>query len=157
MAITINPGDIIASLALFFSIFATVKTINFNNRQRSLIESQEKLNNLLLEREASESATERQANLGASFIKLGSNKYRLKIWNKGKAIARNVSLEFPEGNDVLLERDIDEKFPMEALDTYQSVELIASVHMGTKSKHAIRLIWADEHNERNEKLVYATL
>ncbi|MDH1291363.1 hypothetical protein N5C43_08835 [Comamonas terrigena] len=157
MAITIEPGDIIAGLALLFSIYATVKTVQFNNRQKSLIESQEKLNKLLLEKETSDSASGRQANIGASFIKLGSSKYRLKIWNKGKAVARNVILEFPEGNDVLIESDIKEKFPLEALDTHQSVELIASVHMETKSKHAIRLIWSDEHSERNEKLVYATL
>lgn len=157
MAVTIEPGDVIAGLAFLFSIYATVKTIQFNNRQQSLIESQEKLNNLLLEKEAFDSASERQANLGASFIKLGSGKYRLKIWNKGKAVARNVNLEFPEGNDVLIESDIKEKFPLEVLDTHQSVELIAAVHMGIKPKHAIRLIWSDEHSERNEKLVYATL
>jgi hypothetical protein len=157
MALTIEPGDIIAGLALLFSIYATIKTIQFNNRQQSLIESQEKLNRLLLEKETSDSASERRANLGASFIKLGSSKYRLKIWNKGKAVARNVILEFPEGNDVLMKREIEEKFPLEALDTHQSVELIASVHMDTKPKHAIRLIWSDDHSERNEKLVYATL
>lgn len=157
MAITIGPGDVISGLAFVFSIYATVKTIQFNNRQQSLIESQEKLNNLLLEKEISDSASERQANLGASFIKLGSNKYRLKIWNKGRAVARNIILEFPEGNDVLMESEIKEKFPLEALDTYQSVELIAAVHLGTKPKHAIRLIWSDEYHDRNEKLVYATL
>ncbi|MBS3949172.1 MAG: hypothetical protein KGZ53_00675 [Peptococcaceae bacterium] len=157
MAIAIEPGDIIAGLAFLFSIYATVKTIQFNNRQQSLIESQEKLNNLLLEKEAADSAGERQANLCAAFIRLGSSKYRLKIWNKGKSVARNVSLEFPEGNDVLMEGDIKEKFPLEVLDTHQSVELIAVIHMGTKPKHAIRLIWSDEYSERNEKLVYATL
>lgn len=157
MNITIDSGDIIAGFALFFSVYAMIKTIQFNNRQQAFIESQEKLNKLLLEKESSEATSEKKANLGASFLKLGSRKYRLKIWNKGRATARDIMIEFPEGNDVVLESEITEKFPLESLDTHQSVELIASVYMGTKSKHPIRLIWTDDHNDRNEKVVYATL
>ena len=97
------------------------------------------------------------ADLGASFVKLGSGKHRLKIWNRGKCTARNVTLEFPEGNSVLILSDIDQKFPLETLETQQSVELLAVISMGTKSKHAIKLIWSDDHRERNEKVVYPTL
>jgi len=81
MAITIDAGDIIAGLALLLSAYATWKTFQFNERQKSLIESQEKLNILLLEKERNESLVEKKANLGASFIKLGNSKYKLKIWN----------------------------------------------------------------------------
>jgi hypothetical protein len=157
IAITVDSGDVIAGFALVFSVYATVKTIQFNNRQKKLIEVQEKLNNLLLEKETADATDEKKANLGASFIKLGSNKYRLKIWNKGKAVARDVNIDFPEGNDVLLESEISAKFPLQSLDTHQSVELIAAVHMGTKPKHLIRLVWSDDHCERNEKLIYAVL
>ena len=157
MNISVDVGDVVGALALLLSIYATVKTILFNERQNSLIQSQERLNNLLLEKEANESSNEKRANLGASFIKLGSNKYRLKIWNKGKAVARNVSLEFPEGNDMVLKSDLDEKFPLELLDVHQSVELITAVHMGTKPKLAVRVIWADQFSDRNEKLIYPTL
>ena len=131
--------------------------MKFNDRQKSLIESQEKLNQRLLEKEDAESNEEKKGNLGATFIKLGSNKYRLKIWNKGRATERNVSIDFPEGNDCLIESDINSKFPLETLDTLQSVELIAAVHMGTKNKHAIKLCWADDFSSTNEKIVYPTL
>ena len=157
MAITIDTGDIIAGLAFLLSGYATWKTFRFNERQKSLIDSQEKLNNLLLEKGKNEAFSEKKADLGASFIKLGSSKHRLKIWYKGKSVAKNVQIEFPEGNDVIIQSEIDEKFPLESLDTYQSVELIASVVMQTKSKHVIRLIWSDESGERNEKLVYRTI
>jgi len=152
-----SVSDVIASLALLISAFVAWKTAQFNNRQESLIESQEKLNLRLLEREDAESKSNKKADLGATFIKLGSNKYRLKIWNKGKATARNVSIEFPEENDCIIQSEVTEKFPLEALDTHQSVELIASVHAGTKSKHAIKLIWSDESSQLNEKTVYPTL
>ena len=157
MAISLTLSDIVAGLALLLSAYATWKTVQFNDKQKSLIESQERLNRRLLEKEDAESNEEKKADLGATFIKLGSSNYRLKIWNKGKAVARNVSIEFPEGNDCSVESDIKGKFPLETLDTHQSVELIASVHMGTKSKHAIKLCWADDLGPANEKVVYPTL
>lgn len=157
MPITIEAGDIIAGMALVLSGYATWKTFIFNEKQKSLIESQEKLNLLLLEKEVDAAENDKKADLGASFIKLGNSKYRLKIWNKGKSTARCVRIEFPEGNDVLIQSEVEDKFPLESLDTFQSVELIAAVHMGTKRKHLIRLIWSDDANELNEKLVYPTL
>lgn len=157
MTFSFSASDIIASCALLISAYAVWKTVQFNNRQKSLIESQERLNLRLLEREDADSVADKKADLGATFVKLGSSKYRLKIWNKGKATARNVSIEFPDGNNCIVESDVSEKFPLEALDTHQSVELIAAVHMQTKRKHAIKLIWSDEFSQSNEKTVYPTI
>lgn len=50
MAFTVDAANIIAGMALFLSGYATWITLKFNKRQQSLIESQEKLNNLLLKR-----------------------------------------------------------------------------------------------------------
>jgi hypothetical protein len=139
----ITAGNVIAGIALLLSGYATWKT--------------SKLNKLLLEKETSEALKNKKADLGASFIKLGSSNYRLKIWNKGKAIARNVRIEFPEGNNNLILLDIDQKFPLESLDTFQAVELVTAVTMGTKRKHPIKLIWSDDFDEHNEKIVYPTI
>ena len=157
IALSFSSSDIIATLALLISAYTAWKTVQFNNKQKTLIESQEKLNLRLLEREEADSASDKKADLGATFLVLGSSNHRLKVWNKGKSTARNVSIEFPDGNDCILQSDVSEKFPLEALDTHQSVELMASVHMGTKRKHAIKLIWSDEFNQRNEKTVYPTI
>lgn len=157
MAITIDAGDLIAGIALLLSGYAMWQTASFNKKQKALIEIQEKLNNLLLEKESEGAIKEKRADLGASFIKLGSNKYRLKIWNKGSATAKNVRIEFPEGNDVISDSDLANKFPMESLERYQSVELAAFVSMQTKRKHIVRLIWDDDAQSHNEKLSYPTL
>lgn len=157
MPISFTPSDIVAGLAFILSAYATWKTVQFNDRQKSFIESQEKLNHRLLEKEDAESISGKKADLGATFIKLGTSKYRLKIWNKGKTAARNVSIEFPEGNDCIVESEISEKFPLEVLDTHQSVELIASIFMETKRKHAIKLLWADDFSQSNERIAYPTL
>lgn len=157
MAVPVSSSDILSAAALLLSAYATWKTLHFNERQKSLIESQERLNNLLLEQGQNEARDTRKADLSASFIKLGSNKHRLKIWNKGKSPAHNVRIEFPEGNDTVVQSEIDEKFPLETLEQFQSVELIASFHFGTKSKHHIKLMWDDELSANNTKSVYPTI
>jgi len=157
MAVQIDLGDVFAGCALLLSMYATFTTAHFNRRQQSLIDSQERLNNLLLEKEQAGSLGEKRADLGASLIKLGKNKHRVKVWNQGKCPARNVQVEFPDGNDLVIPNDVDGKFPLEALATYQSVELIATVHMGTKAKHQIKLIWEDDDSANNEKVIYLTL
>ena len=157
MEFSVSLSDALAAIALGLSGYATWKTLRFNERQKSLIESQEKLNILLLEQGENQALNALKADLGASFIKLGSSKYRLKVWNKGRAQARNVRIEFPEGSDVFIKSDIESKFPLEALDQYHAVELIAAVHMGSKRKHHIKLIWDDETGNDMHKSVYATI
>jgi hypothetical protein len=150
-------SDIVATTALLVSTVAVWQTIKSNRRQRSLIESQERLNNLLLKKGEEEFVEDKRADIGATIVKLGSSKYRLKIWNKGKAAAKNVRISFPEGNDIVAEDEITEKFPSEILDTFESVELIAFVSLNTKRKHVIHLMWSDSFSENNEKTVYPTL
>ncbi|WP_367393974.1 hypothetical protein [Pseudomonas sp. X4] len=155
--ITVDSGDIIATLALLFSVYATFKTVQFNNRQQEVIKSQAKLNELLLDKETAGVELEKQADLGAAFLKLGNSKYRLKVFNKGKAPAHHVTIEFPEGNEVVSEGDIKSKFPLQFLDVHQNVELIASVYIGKKPKHLVRLEWDDGRPERVTKEMWATL
>lgn len=157
MAMSFSVSDIFTGLAFALSCYATWMTVQFNHRQKTLIESQERLNNMLLLQGEREVQSAARADLGASFIKLGSSKYRLKIFNKGKACARDVRIEFPDGNDILIESEIAEKFPLEILDPHQAVELIAAPHLGSKLKHTVRLIWADDASENNDKTVYPTL
>lgn len=58
---------------------------------------------------------------------------------------------------MVINSEITDKFPMESLERHQSVELIAAVHMNTKRKHVVRLIWEDDAQSHNEKLSYPTL
>ena len=157
METALTLSDIVTALALFLSAYATWKTVQFNGRQKSLIESQERLNERLLAKEDNEAEVERKADLGVTFIRLGHTKYRLKIWNKGKAPARNVTIEPLGGSDCLIQSDIDEKFPLEILEAHQSVELFAAVGIGTKSKHPVKLCWSDDFSVTNEKVFYPTL
>ncbi|MEZ8236518.1 hypothetical protein AB4116_01025 [Vibrio splendidus] len=149
-------GDGVALLALCLSGYATWKTIKFNKRQDELVETQKALNKLLLAKETEEVLDDKKADLGASIVKLGNNKYRLKIWNKGNATARNVEVDFPNGNELVNDSELNDKFPYELLEKHASIELIAYVHSQTARKQKLCLRWSDEHKNKNEKLVYPT-
>ena len=154
---SIGLSEFLATVALLLSAYATWKTLTFNERQKALIESQELLNQRLLAREDTEQRVGKQAEMGATFVKIGSSSYRLKIWNKGKSAARNVRIEFPDGNDCFIESDVQSKFPLEVLEPHQFVELIAAVGIDTKRKHTISLLWSDELQTHNQKTLYPTL
>ena len=64
MPVTIDAGDVIAGLAFLLSGYATWQTVSFNKRQKSLVESQEKLNTILLEKENEDALKGKQADLG---------------------------------------------------------------------------------------------
>lgn len=153
----ITLGDIAAVIALLLSGYAIWTTRKFNKRQLTLIESQEELNKRLLAQSDAKAFESRKADVGASYAKFGSSKYRLKVFNKGKAVARNVRIEFPDGDTPVLKSEIEDKFPMEVLEQHQSVDLIAAVSMGTPSKQTAIVRWSDDHSDSNEKTLYLTL
>ncbi|WP_217271910.1 hypothetical protein [Sphingopyxis sp. BSNA05] len=102
----ISSSDVIAFLALLIAVYSAW-------HQRAVNATQQRVNEFLLQQGENEALDARKADLGANFIKLGNNKHRLKIWNKGKATARNIRIEFPDGNDIVDEGDIRRKFPLE--------------------------------------------
>ncbi|WP_292364243.1 MULTISPECIES: hypothetical protein [unclassified Methanoculleus] len=154
---TISLGEITAIIALLLSAYATWRTHKFKKREEELLDIQKKLNIFILDKEEREATQEKKADLGANFVTIGSNKHRLKIFNKGRATAYNVTIDFPEGNHMILDHDIEQKFPLESLERGQSVELIAVVGMSTKSKLAVRLFWQNEDGKKSDKTVHVTL
>ena len=145
------------TLAFGLSVYATYKTIKFNQRQDEMAKIQAELNKLLLRKETNEAIGSSKAELGVNFFKVASNNWRLKVFNKGKGAARNVRMEFPDGNEMIVQNDIDSKFPLKRMEQHQSVELIASVHMSSPSKMTIELVWDDDTGVNQSKLFYPTL
>ncbi|EMW5171963.1 MULTISPECIES: hypothetical protein [Raoultella] len=153
---TASLGDVFGGLAFLLSIYATIKTIKFNERQKALIEAQEKLTNLQLAKEANELESSKKADVSANIVNIGNNKYKLKVFNKGKSPAKNVRIEFPDNNSPVSMSDVESKFPFESLVAYQSVDLIASGELGRASKFTVRLIWDDDFQDGNESVVHVT-
>ncbi|MBW0183981.1 MAG: hypothetical protein KXJ60_08985 [Hydrogenophaga sp.] len=77
MPFPISVGDAIAIGALLLSAYATWTTFRFNQKQNKLIESQDRLNKLLLEKEATEILNIKKSALKYSFSASGQSWCRL--------------------------------------------------------------------------------
>lgn len=154
---TLDLGDVISAFALVLSIVATVTTLRFNARQKSLIASQERLNQVLLAKEEDDSRADRSADVGANLVKVGDNRWRLKVFNRGRSSARNVAIAIDPSSDLLNSGDVEAKFPLEVLEPQQGVDLIALVHLNSNSKQPITLRWDDDTDDGREKTVYVTI
>lgn len=150
----VSLGDIFGGLAFLLSIYATIKTIKFNERQKTLIDAQERLAHLQLIKEKNELEHAKKGDVKANIVSVGNNKYKLRVFNQGKGVAKNVRIEFPNNNSPISMSDVNSKFPFESLVSYQSVDLIASADLGRVSKFTVRLTWDDDYKEGNESEVH---
>jgi hypothetical protein len=108
---------------------------------------------MLIDREKAEGLAAKKADLSANLIQVGKSNYRLKVFNRGKGVARNVRLiDLENPNDTfLMANDISNRFPVPILEYQQAVELIAAIHMGSPLRAHIKLIWDDETGTDHEK------
>jgi hypothetical protein len=151
MSVQVDAGDVVAGLALIIAIYSTWITARFNRRQTAFEETNERLNLMLIEKEAAETKAQKAADLSANFYKAGKNDYRLKIFNRGKGVARNVKFEVLDDSDLFMDQDITGKFPMPIMEQQSSVELIGCVDMGSPSRVHIRLTWDDDAGGNHQK------
>jgi len=149
-------SDGIAIGALLLAGWSTFRTEKFNRRQAAFEETNERLNLMLIEREASESNEQKRADVSADFYKSGANNYRLKVFNRGKATARNVRIEVLDNGRILMQDDIDRKFPVPVLEQHGSVELHAMIHFGSPPRTHVRLTWDDDLGANQSKELHPT-
>ena len=149
--------ETLGMLSVLIALYAAVITRMFYVAQNNLNETQKQLNNLLLKKERLELSENSKAEVAVNLLRVGSQKYRIKVYNKGKAAARNVSLSFEDDCDIILPDDYDSKFPMEVIEPKSSVELIASVTMMSKSKYEVTAFWEDSTSGVNSKKSIITI
>ena len=153
----IDTGDIIAFLALVVSIYALYQNHKTNQRQIGLLEMEKELNQFLIKKEKDEIDSRLRADIKGRYFKLGSNQYRLKLWNDGFANAKNITLSFKDNENIpLIQSDIESKFPLD-LESKQSVELLASVYLEMSRKHSLIVKWDDESSAGQMKELILTI
>lgn len=157
MQFQISISDVISFVALILAAYSTFKTLAFNKKQQELDERTDTLNKLLIRKENKDAISEFKADISANFIKLGSNKYRLKVFNKGKGTAKNVRIKCIENHGCLIESDINRKFPIQIFESFQHVELIASSALNSNDTLVIEFIWDDETGMDNRKTLTPVL
>lgn len=141
-----------AFVALIVSLISLQKTNKFNERQVKLAVTTDRLNQMLIEREAAEGLSSKRADISANLIEVGRNNHRLKVFNRGRGTARNVRFVLLDDEDsFLIAGDIEQKFPVPIMEQHQSVELIAALHFGSGVRAHIKLLWDDETGVDHEK------
>ena len=146
-------SDILALLALILSAYSFKKIFDFNKKQNEFIETNDKLNKLLIEKEKEDLHAKKSADISANFIKLGRSDYRIKVFNRGQSTARNVRIEILEGKDLFFKDDINSKFPIETLERHQGIELNVPLDNQSPDKAKIKFIWDDETEKDKYNIV----
>lgn len=150
---TVTVGDFIAFLALLISLYATWRTLKFRKSETELLALQKEVAALVVEKERRAA----RADLTAALITFGNTKHRLRVSNISQATAYDVDISFPDGNAPIIESEVRDKFPLEAFERGQAVDLSAAITMGTARKFAVQLTWRDDVGEHREKVVHVTL
>ncbi|MBQ5174505.1 hypothetical protein C6378_03750 [Acinetobacter pittii] len=143
-----EKSDIIALLALIFSIIGGIFTFINSLKQNKINNQQETINKYILEREEQNHALEKKAQLHLSIINFGKDK-KLRISNIGKNDARNIFIEFQE-NQAHVFSFSDDLFPIE-LKPMGKIDIVMSQYIGCPTKYNITAQWDDDFKEENKE------
>lgn len=147
-----SVGDVASAASAVVAFVALIVSAISLHKANKFGATADRLNRLLIEREQAETVALKKADLSANIVKVGRTNYRLKVFNRGKNIARNVRLIDLDLDSSLLPADeLQRKFPIPVLEQHQSVELIVAVTLGSGVRVHIKLLWDDEAGKDNEK------
>lgn len=136
---------IIAFIALLVSVVSMHKTNKFSS-------TADRLNRILIEKEQAEGLSSKKADISANLVKISKNDYRLKVFNRGKGVARNVQLvDLNSDESMLIASEIERKFPVPILDPHQSVDIIVAVFLSANPRAHIKIMWDDDTGSNHEK------
>jgi hypothetical protein len=135
-------GLVISCLALLWGLFTYCK------HDKKIKKQDEKINQYKLELIEKQKVDEKKAIIEANIIKGESYKRIIKVYNKGKAIARNVQVNFPklEGCNISSNPCPIDIRPQNSID----IEISLFMHPNRSTKIELSFTWSDDFNEINE-------
>lgn len=142
------------TIAIIISILAYRDSRKANKLQFRINEVEEKIKKYELEEIEKEREDATKACVEASIIKEAIGKYKLRIWNSGKATASNVDFKVPEECETMVYRD---KVPFEFLEPGKQFAEHVSVHFGTPNKFEVVTSWNDEQGEQYSRKQMVTI
>lgn len=133
--------------SFLLSVVAIIGTIFTYFKHDRKIKAQEKLiNDYQLDKIDEKKIQKTQAVVRASLIS-GTKGHRiLRVYNKGKATARNVRLMIKDEPDCLYATN---PFPFPALNESENVDLNIHLHHGSPDNMSFEILWDDKFNLDN--------
>lgn len=150
-------ANLMAAFALVISAAALAHSVRQGRRQHGLTLRETEYVRLLLAKEHREAKLAETASLSARLYMSGKSDWRLKVFNRGPGMARNVRLAFDTENSLFSESWVEDKFPMEKMEAQQSVEILAFPHLQSRSKEDITLMWDDDSGSERSNIVTVTI
>lgn len=135
-----DPSFILSVLAILGTVYTYLK-------HDKKIKAQEKLiNDYQLKKIKEEEIQKKQAVVRASLITGNKGHRILRVYNNGKATARNVRLIINEEPDYLYATN---PFPFPMLNENENVDLNIHLHHGLPDDISFEILWNDEHRIDN--------
>ena len=133
---------IISVLALIASIFT------YFMHDKKLKEQERKINEYQLKQIEKENLENKKAAIRGNIVKGLKGGRTLKVYNSGRATARNIRVEGLDVNGIFyMRRDI---FPYELMNPQDYTELTMHLTYGCPSTIKLKYIWDDEFGDNNE-------
>ena len=133
---------IISVLALIASIFT------YFMHDKKLKEQERKINEYQLKQIEKENLENKKAAIRGNIVKGLKSGRTLKVYNSGRATARNIRVEGLNVNGIFyMRRDI---FPYELMNPQDYTELTMHLTYGCPSTIKLKYIWDDEFGDNNE-------
>lgn len=169
----ISVGDIIA----FFSLLGSIlmfwltsrkqrKTKDFAENANAYNDSAKKYYDLMVEQIKTEKnsindinfKTTKKAYCDANIVKIGSNNWILKVFNKGNANAADVSFKYLIDNVPAILGSNGKTFPIKLIEPQKNVDYHLLIHMGLSSESwEYEITWTNEDGTADGKKGILTL
>lgn len=148
---------VIALVALLISGLAYRQSIRQSSLTDRLTEREIELVRQQLATNFQAALQEKKALVSARMFKIGRNEWKVRVYNSGPAEAKNVRLILTDDNHLVEDNLIDGKFPMGRMESGQSVDFWANVHMSSNSKEILTIRWDDLSGIDRENKVEITI
>lgn len=140
---------VISGISLFLAAISLIISIKSQNLQNKVNEIELKLKKYDLEEK------EKLACVETRIIHVIKNKFKIKVWNSGNSIAKNVTVLWDESTGII---NFDrEKLPFEVLESQKSFDLVISTYDNAPSKLKIKTQWENENGDKKEKIQWCDL
>lgn len=140
---------VISGFSLVLAAISFIISLKSQHLQNKVNEIELKLKKLELDEREKEACVE------ARIIHITRNEYKIKIWNSGTSMAKNVSVSWGDIKGIFsFDRG---KLPFEILEPQKSFDLGFSTFDSALVKLQIKTEWEDENGNRKEKLQWCSL
>ena len=138
---------IMAAISLLIAVVSFILSLRGQRLQNKVNEIELKIKNYELEEKEKEN--QKISCVEARIIKVGKNNYRIKVWNSGNCVAKNINVILHDKEGIIF--NDRGKLPFEILEPNKSFELPFSVFDVAPFKIFITTEWEEESGEKHNK------